>query len=201
MSKITNSIIMIKKLLNHRLYTIKELSEEIEVSERMIRFYKDELEKAGIYIESIRGKNGGYILYDEHLLPKLRISKYDIEALKDIIDTSDNEVLNKQLNILLKKIQYDYIDTIKLEKALPKKTDEKEMLNIISECVTNHLKVKIWYESLNKEIKERVIQPSAIFLHGKDDWVIAAFCELRAEVRLFNLNRIHKLEELKIIFK
>ena len=201
MSKITNAMIMLKKLLNKRLYTVKELSEELEISERMVRFYKDELEKAGVYIDSIRGKHGGYILYDDHLLPKLRISKYDIEALKEVIEKIDNEVLNKQLNILLKKIQYDYIDTIRIEKTLPKNIDDKEALNIIANCVTNQFKLKIWYESLSKEIKERIIHPSAIFLHGEDDWVVAAFCELRAEVRLFNLNRIKIIEELKIKFK
>ena len=50
MSKISNVIMMLQYLENGRKYNIKELAERLEVSERMIRNYKEELEKAGIYI-------------------------------------------------------------------------------------------------------------------------------------------------------
>lgn len=39
---------MLQYLENGRKYSIKEFSEKLEVSERMIRLYKDELEKATI---------------------------------------------------------------------------------------------------------------------------------------------------------
>lgn len=48
MSKISNVLLMLQYLENDRKYSIKELSEKLEVSERMVRCYKDELEKAGI---------------------------------------------------------------------------------------------------------------------------------------------------------
>ncbi len=55
MSKLSNTITMLRLLQNGRKYSIKELAEKIEVSPRMIREYKNELELGGIYIESIRG--------------------------------------------------------------------------------------------------------------------------------------------------
>ena len=55
MSKISNVITMMELLQSGRKYSIKELSEKLEVSERMIRVYKEELEKAGIYIDTIMG--------------------------------------------------------------------------------------------------------------------------------------------------
>jgi predicted DNA-binding transcriptional regulator YafY len=41
---------MLQYLENGRKYNIKELSEKLEVSKRMVRLYKEELEEAGIYI-------------------------------------------------------------------------------------------------------------------------------------------------------
>ena len=62
MSKISNVILMLQYLENGRKYNIKELSKKLEVSERMIRVYKEELEKAGIYIDTIMGPYCGYVL-------------------------------------------------------------------------------------------------------------------------------------------
>lgn len=49
MSKLSNVLMMLQLLQNKRKYSIKELSEKLEVSPRMIRQYKDELEHAGIF--------------------------------------------------------------------------------------------------------------------------------------------------------
>ena len=66
MSKISNSILMLEYLNTGKKYTIQELAELLEVTPRMIRIYKDELEKAGIYIYSLKGLYGGYIL-NQHI--------------------------------------------------------------------------------------------------------------------------------------
>lgn len=70
MSKLSNTITLLRLLQNGRKYSIKELAEKIEVSPRMIREYKNELEYAGIFIESIRGPYGGYYLNQNIKLPE-----------------------------------------------------------------------------------------------------------------------------------
>ena len=81
MSKLSNTLTLLRLLQNGRKYSIKELSEKIEVSPRMIRQYKNELELAGIFIESIRGPYGGYYLNQNIKIPenqqKLGIVKLD----------------------------------------------------------------------------------------------------------------------------
>ena len=62
MSKISNVISMLQILSNGRKYSIDQLSSMLEVTPRMIRVYKEELEKAGIFIDTIRGPYGGYVL-------------------------------------------------------------------------------------------------------------------------------------------
>ena len=58
MSKISNVLTMLQLLQSGKKYSISELSNELEVSERMIRVYKEDLEKAGIYIDAIIGPYG-----------------------------------------------------------------------------------------------------------------------------------------------
>lgn len=75
MSKISNVILMLQYLENGRKYNIKELADKLEVSERMIRVYKEELEKAGIYIDTLMGPYGGYVLNQKVRIPTRKFSK------------------------------------------------------------------------------------------------------------------------------
>lgn len=88
MSKISNILTMIEYLSTGRKYSIKELSEKLEVTPRMIRVYKDEIEKAGIYIDTIRGPYGGYILNQNVNVPKRFITPSEI-------DIENREIFNK----------------------------------------------------------------------------------------------------------
>ena len=51
MGKISNSLLMLKLLQGGKKYSIKELSEILEVTPRQVRKYKNDFEKAGIYID------------------------------------------------------------------------------------------------------------------------------------------------------
>lgn len=70
MSKISNVLMMLEYLSTGKKYSIAELAERLEVSPRMIRVYKDEIEKAGIYIDTIKGPYGGYVLNQNINVPK-----------------------------------------------------------------------------------------------------------------------------------
>lgn len=94
MSKVSNILTMLDFLSTGKKYSIKELSDALEVSPRMIRFYKDELEKAGIYLHTIKGPYGGYTLNQELNIPKRFVPSKEI-VLKD----------KKVFNILNKAIK------------------------------------------------------------------------------------------------
>ena len=148
MSKLSNTLTMLEYLSSGRKYTIKELSDKLEVSERMIRIYKDDLEKAGIYIDTIMGPYGGYVLNQNVSVPKRFIIPKEI----------DNE--------------------------------DKEIFNIINKCIKEKRKCYIEYYSKDrKEISKRTIIPYDLILLG-NSWGVAAYCELKDEIRHFYLNRI-----------
>ena len=69
MSKISNSLLMLFYLNNKLSYTkISELADYLEVSEREVRRYRDDLEMADFSIESKMGRDGGYRLMDDVVL-------------------------------------------------------------------------------------------------------------------------------------
>ena len=148
MSKIANMLNMLQLLKDKEIHSISSLAEKLEVSERMIRQYKLELEQAGIYLKSYTGKYGGYQLDENNNFLKI-----------------ENEVKEK-------------------------------MYVIMKNAIANKNKVKIKYTSITSGITERIIHPAELFLYI-DKWYIAAFCELRNEIRLFKLDNIVEYEILK----
>lgn len=56
MSKISNAITMMNLLATGKKYNIEELANILEVSPIMIRTYKNELEKAEMYIGNQKGR-------------------------------------------------------------------------------------------------------------------------------------------------
>lgn len=96
MSKLSNTIMLLRLLQNGKKYSIKELADKIEVSPRMIREYKNELELAGIFIESVRGPYGGYYLNQNITLPEnINKSKSVSIPNKEYYNQISKSILNR----------------------------------------------------------------------------------------------------------
>ena len=195
MSKVSNAITLLELLQSGRKYSIKELANLLEVSERMIRVYKENLEKAGIYIDSILGPYGGYVLTRPVKVPIRRFTENDYKVLDEYIE-NERDVERKEILITLQnKIKGVYIgskqDTtkFKLEDELQKK------FNLLIRAIREKRKIKIRYYSYNKGENERVIDPAEMFLF-QDGWYCAAFCEKKHDIRHFELKRILEYELL-----
>ena len=190
MSKISNVILMLEYLENGRKYSIKELSEKLEVSERMIRVYKEELEKAGIYIDTLMGPYGGYVLNQSVRIPSRKFTKSDYEFLKNLkVDEKDRE----KLQIIADKVHGVYFDST--NEKLELKDNIKNCYNILARAIKEKRKVKINYYSYTQGNQDRVIRPYDLFLYNTG-WGCAAFCELRSDLRHFELKRINEIELL-----
>lgn len=95
MSKISNILRMLQLLNSGKKLSINYLAQELEVSPRMVRKYKDELEMAGIYIVSIKGRYGGYLLENKVLTPAVKINQKDIENLEKLPFEETREIADK----------------------------------------------------------------------------------------------------------
>lgn len=107
MSKISNVLTMLEYLSSGRKYSIKELSEKLEVSPRMIRVYKDEIEKAGIYIDTIKGPYGGYVLNQNINVPKRFITPNEIDVKNKEIFNLINRAIKEKRKCFIKYYSKD----------------------------------------------------------------------------------------------
>lgn len=101
MSKISNVLTMLEYLSSGKKYSIKELSQKLEVSPRMVRVYKDELEKAGIYIDTIKGPYGGYVLNQNINIPKRFITPNKVVLKNREIFNSINRAIKEKRKCLI----------------------------------------------------------------------------------------------------
>ncbi len=189
MSKLSNTLLMLSYLANGRKYSINELSEKIEVSPRMIRLYKDDLEKAGFIIETIYGPYGGYILVKNNFNISSSFNNYDLNMLKQI--TAKDPKQNEYLKILQDKVK-TIVDS-NTKEIIP--STMQTTYNILSRAIKEKRKVLITYDSLNKGLNERIIDPLELF-YLKDGFGVAAFCEKKKDLRHFELKRIKDIKLL-----
>lgn len=195
MSKISNVLTFLTLLQSGRKYSISELAQELEVSERMIRVYKEDLEKAGIYIDTIMGPYGGYVLNQSIRLPIRKFKSKDAELLDKYIQQEQDPTLKNELVLLQDKIKGVYIGSKQEAKELNLKDENHKKYNILTRAIKEKRKVKILYYSYGKGENERVIDPAEMFLFH-DGWYVAAFCEYKKDIRHFELKRIIKYELL-----
>ncbi len=189
MSKLSNILTMAQLLRNGRKYSIKELADELEVSERMVRIYKEDLEKAGIFVETIMGPYGGYVLKQDINLPDRRFTKSDYEFIKNL------KVVNQeQLDDIATKMKDIYYD--KDEEKIELKDDVRNYYNLLTRAMKEHRKVKINYYSYVHGNQDRVIHPLDMFLYN-NGWGCAAYCEKKNDLRHFELKRINNIEVLE----
>lgn len=192
MGKISNTIQMLNYLNTGNKYTVKELSEKIGITERMVRYYKVELEQAGIPIEIFMGPNGGYYILNTKNQYN-HFNKYDLQLLENI-----NMVLEKlgyedigKYKKLINKIKFaSDVEEEKSKYFLDNGTSDKsELYFSLNDAISNKIPLKILYKNLKQEWQERIIHPLQIFNYDKRFYV-TAFCELRNDIRHFEINRI-----------
>lgn len=199
MSKITNALLMMKLLSNGRVYSVKELSEELGVTERMVRNYKEQLEMSGYIIESFKGPGGGYFINKNNFMNINFFNKYDLEVLDRIeneVIINDNE-LNKDFTELNKKLHYIYnsnkvLSEYKDVNVLISKNDEK--IEIINNCINNKNNLLIDYLGSSGKITKREIIPINVF-EFENNIYVTAFCKLRGAIRHFSLDKILNMNE------
>ena len=160
----------------------------------MVRLYKEELEKAGIYIDTIMGPYGGYVLNQSIRVPSRKFSYSDYKFLHNLkVDEKDRE----KLDLIADKVRGVFFD-FKNEKT---KLDEhtKGYYNTLTRAIKERRKVLINYYSFTHGNQDRVIHPLDMFLYNSG-WGCAAFCELKQDLRHFELKRINDIKLLDETF-
>lgn len=196
MSKFSNMLFMIDLLNTGNKYSIKELSQKLGVTERMIRYYKEELENNGIFIESFKGPNGGYFMLDR-VKNYISFNKYDVQLLENISEVLEksNFPFMKSYKDLLEKVKNMYSIAEEKSKFIVdiKSLDNNEIFNIVKSSIKKQEAINIEYRNIDGTISKRTIHPLQLFNY-KDINYVTAYCELRKDIRHFEIERIENIK-------
>jgi len=195
---------ILTQLQTKRLLTAPELAARFSVSIRTV--YRDirALEQAGVPIVTEEGK--GYSLMDHYQVPPIMFTESEANAL----------ILAEQLVLRNKDASFvrNYSDAIDKIKAVLRHS-VKDKANLLSErtrfrlnpedvknsnnlsdlqfALTNFCLTKIEYTDEAGQMTTRLIEPFAL-LSTQENWLLVAWCRLRAAFRYFRLDRIRRLE-------
>ena len=196
MGKFSNMLFMIDLLNTGNKYSIKELSQKLGVTERMIRYYKEELENNGIFIESFKGPNGGYFMLDR-VKNYISFNKYDVQLLENISEVLEksNFPFMKSYKDLLEKVKNMYSIAEEKSKFILdiKSLDNNEIFNIVKSSIKKQEAINIEYRNIDGTISKRTIHPLQFFNY-KDINYVTAYCELRKDIRHFEIERIENIK-------
>lgn len=186
---------------------ISELAEILEVKERMIRIYRDDIEMAGIVIKSDKGRNGGYYISSTSLFPIQNMSEQEISALTFSIEkllSKGSDVYSRGAQVALDKLNaIRKVETNKdrhiyfVQRSRPNYefSDENKKYLQLQKALREKSKVKIQYEKRSGEKSERIIDPYG-FVHYNEFFYCLAMCNQKKETHMFKLSRIKDIRTL-----
>lgn len=195
MGKFSKMLYMIDLLNTGNKYSIKDLSKKIGVSERMVRYYKEELENNGIFIESFKGPNGGYFMIDK-VKNYVSLNKYDIQLLEytaELLKKNNLDFYNKYQDLINKVKEMNDIATEKSSFNADICVDDlNDVIKIVENSIKYEASMNISYLNMDGTINNRKIYPLYIFDYKKNKY-LTAYCELRKDIRHFEINRIKSI--------
>ena len=193
---------IIQLMRRQRLIRARDLAEKLEVSERTI--YRDvrDLIASRVPIEGEAGV--GYALRQGFDLPPLMFDEHEIEALvlgaRIIESWTDAKLADAAANVIAKveavipeRLRQHMADTALLapsrHRAEPITVDAGELRRAL------RLTVHFHYRDSEDRPTARAVRPLALIFYGPV-WLLAAWCELRQDVRSFRLDRMSELDVL-----
>ena len=214
MSRVSNCLRMLFMLQarNGELMKTMDIAEKLEISQRMVREYKSDLEMAGIYIESVSGKHGGYYAPPGSLMKVPALNEEEINALvtaRDYLARDPKYVFSREYNYAVDKIvtagdihmEINECNMIycQEENVRSNQRNQKDQYLQFNAAMIEKKKIEIVYFSNRNEKTYRTIHPYGLVAY-KNAWYCIGYCELRNEIREFKLSRILDFEVLKETF-
>jgi len=207
MSRVSNAIKMYMLLQSRGNVKAEDIADILEVSTRMVQEYKDDLEKAGIYIGTKKGRNGGYFLENTLDLKGLGITKNELESLKLATEaikngnypySNDFEIISSKILNAAKDFNFAsyYSKPFLKRKEIIEK--EREIWKDINKAIKRKKKIKMSYVSIGEDkrnMKIRVVHPYGVFDYEGSIYFYG-YCELRKDIRFFKFSRIISYEIL-----
>lgn len=190
-------------LMNNGRVTREEVAERFEVSTRTAQRYMDALSEAGVPVESVSGKNGGYSIPADYKLPCVLFGKEDLGRIKVCLsalsqsfkDDLSEDLLDKLTALAdgdrsrmpsVEKLVVDF-DSWNGGDSVSAKTDA------VTTAINNNVTVDIEYTDKSGKTTRRLLDPYSIAVKEGVRYVYG-MCHLHNQYRLFRLARIKRIE-------
>ena len=183
MGKISNILSILSLLSSGRKYTSKELSELIEVSPRQIRTYIEELEKAGIYVDVVKGRYGGYYYQSNNYDYKIHFDISEVNNLEKIYFSHKDKIDDQKLIAGLGLI---------IEKGNISQEENKRMYNLLSNAIYNNNEVTLFINK-TKKLKQRSFIPHSIYVNNTI-YYVTGFCPDINDIRTYPFSEISEIK-------
>ncbi len=206
----TRLISMIFLFQSRRQWTVSELSDELDVSDRTVHRYIGMLEEMGIPLYSERGPYGGFSLLRTYKLPPLIFTPEEAtvlymgaQVIKDIWGKTFQDAVTgvtaKLDNVLpddmRQEVQRAQRSLVVMAGSSRDYSLYHELMADLRDCMADGQKVRLRYHSFSRMETERIVDPYALsFRWG--NWYLIGFCHLRGEMRIFRIDRIKGFERL-----
>lgn len=189
MGKLGNTLTMLRFLETGQKMTVKELAEKLEVTPRMIKIYKEELEKSGIYIDSIKGQYGGYVYKKQHNY-NISFNYLDVDAIESVLDKL-SPIERNNITLTLEKIRSIVIySTDESRYKSFDKEDLQKKYQFILKAIKNSNILSFKFHNKNREFIPYT------FTFYKDFIYITGYSILEDDIKTLNLNGIKDLDLL-----
>lgn len=98
-------------------FTIKELSEEFNLSAKTIQRYLKELNKMGLPIQAEQGRNGGYRVLNNSYIPPVIFTEKEVMAMLfalKSLQVYNYKSIEIEINSIMRKVSYERKSSIKV---------------------------------------------------------------------------------------
>jgi len=211
----TRLLSMLFLFQSRRKWTVSDLSDELEVSDRTVHRYIGMLEEMGIPLYSERGPYGGFSLLRTYRLPPLLFTPEEASVLymgahlvSDIwgkpLHDAVTSVTAKLDNVLPDDIRHEVQRTQRTMAVMTGSSRDyspyHDLMVTLRDCMAAEKRVCIRYNSFARVETERKVDPHGLsFRWG--NWYLIGYCHLRGEMRTFRIDRINHCDPLNETFE
>ena len=197
--KIDRMIGILSILLQEEKTTAPELAERFEVSKRTINRDIEALCKAGIPIHTAQGTGGGISIMDGYRMDRTILTSKDMQMILAGLRSLDSVSGSSYYGQLMEKIQAgssEFItgrDSILIDLSSWYRDSLAPKIETIQDAIGDRHLIKFQYYAPTGE-GDRTIEPYYLVFRWSS-WYLWGWCTDHRDYRMFELNRMDKVEE------
>ena len=211
MSKISMMFKIVSLLQTRYIISTRELADILETSPRNIKAYIESLRIAGVPIEGLSGKNGGFFLSQVYGFAPPKLDEVEYSALllaEEFLNNTNGFIYENEIKTAFSKIKAaqgeimgnsDFIDKCNFTDSRGKMDitqKARDFLYIIQKAIFERKSIRIVYNNPIREQKTtRKLDPYNL-ISRESSWYVIGHCHLRNQVRMFKLMRIESINVL-----